>query len=440
MNREDFIRECFELAEAKGFESCQLDFAEGRSLNLKAIEGELGSFDLSELQGVAFKGIFEGKMGRSSSEVVDETTAEFLVNKAADAATYIEDDDEVFIYRGDESYPELNLYNPELEAVPLSEKIDYVLELEKLCEKEEGITKLQTVSYSEDSSEGRLVNSLGLDISMKFNMASVVVGAMGEKDGKVYNDYHFEYSDDFYKLKNKKIEEKIADRVRRQFGAEQIPSGSYKAVLSPDAASSLLDAFCSMFSAQQVQKDLSLLKGKQGEVIAADIISIRDNPHLEECFGSHSFDTDGVATKNVLLVDKGVLKGYLHSLKTAKKDGVTSTGNAAGSGVAPSNIYIENGETSEETMLKEIGEGIYVRSFSGLHAGANAQSGDFSLMSEGAVIENGKIGVPFNQVVISGNILELLKDCIMVGDNLEFPDGSVGSPGLAIRELKLAGK
>lgn len=440
MDRNAFIKDCFRLAEERGFESSQLYFKSSKAFTLKVIDSELGGFDLSETASVSFKGIYGGKMGRCSSEIIDETTAKFLVDKAYEAALYIEDEDEVFIYEGDEAYPELALYNESLDRVSLDEKIDYVLRLEKDCLAEEGVAKLQEVSYSEHASESRIVNSLGLDIAERGNLATVLIYGTGEKDGKTYTAFHLDYGNDYDKLLAKGTDKAFARKLREQFGAEQIASGAYKAVLSPDASSSLLMAFSSMFSAEAVQKDLSLLKGRLDEKIASDLIHIIDNPHLEDGLGSLSFDTDGVATKNKTVVDGGVLRTFLHNLKTAKKDGVKSTGNAAGSGVSPSNFYIAGGNMSEEALLAEIKDGIYIRNFEGLHAGTNSISGDFSLQSDGALIEDGRLTKPFSQVVISGNYLDVLKDCYLLGSNLEFPDGAFGSPSLGLRELKLAGK
>lgn len=440
MDRNAFIKECFKLAEEKGFESSQLFFKSGKDLSLKVVDGEIGGFDLSETGSVSFKGIYQGKMGRCFSEIIDETTAQYLVDKAYEAALYIEDEDEVFIYEGDEVYPKLNLYNPEIEKVSLDKKIEFVLDLEKKCLAEEGVTKLQRVSYSESASSIRIVNSLGLDISEDYNLVTASVSGMGQKDAKSYMGYHFDYDMDFDGLLAKNTAKVFGEKVREQFGAAQVESGSYQVVLSPEAATSLLWAFDSMFSAEAVQKDLSLLKGKLGQKIAADIITIVDHPHLEDRLGSQSFDTDGVATKVKTLVEGGVLRTYLHNLKTAKKDGVKSTGNASGSGVASSNLYIEAGTMSEEALLKEVGRGLYIRNFDGLHAGTNSVSGDFSLQCDGALFEEGRLTQPFSQVVLSGNILDVFKGCYLIANNLEFPDGSVGSPSLAIRELKLAGK
>lgn len=440
MDRNAFIKECFRLAKEKGFESSELFFKSGKDFSLKVVDGEIGGFDLSETGSVSFKGIYQGKMGRCFSEIIDESTAKYLVEKAYEAALYIEDEDEVFIYEGDEVYPKLKLFNPELEKVSLDRKIDFVLDLEKQCLAEEGVTKLQSVGYSESASSIRIVNSLGLDISEDYNLATASVSGMGQKDGKNYMAYHYDYEMDFDRLLAKSTAKTFGEKVREQFGADQVESGSYQVVLSPEAATSLLWAFDSMFSAESVQKDLSPLKGKLGQKIAADIITLVDHPHLEDRLGSQSFDTDGVATKVKTLVDKGELKTYLHNLKTAKKDGVVSTGNASGSGVASSNLYIEPGTMSEEELLKEVGSGLYIRNFDGLHAGTNSVSGDFSLQCDGALFEEGRVTQPFSQVVLSGNILDVLKSCYLLANNLEFPGGSMGSPTMAVGELKLAGK
>ena len=116
--------------------------------------------------------------------------------------------------------------------------------------------------------------------------------------------------------------------------AAPLPSGRYPVALHREAAADLLDCFCDIFSAETAQKGLSLLAGKEGEAVAAPCVTLLDDPHLPGAAASRPFDDEGVATYRKAVVENGTLQTLLHNLKTARKAGVTSTGNAAKGGIS----------------------------------------------------------------------------------------------------------
>src|SRR5690606_23669686 len=126
----------------------------------------------------------------------------------------------------------------------------------------------------------------------------------------------------------------------------------------------LLEAFTSIFSADNAQKGLSLLRGKVGEEIATPILTLIDNPLLEDGFASSAFDDEGTSTKYKKVIDNGVLTTLLHTWRTAKKEGVDSTGNGSRPSykstlrISPSNFYIDKGDKSFEDMIKDIDHGV----------------------------------------------------------------------------------
>lgn len=444
MDKDKFIKSCFEKAEKKGFECFELFFVNGDTISLKALDGELSEYKISNSLGVNFRGIYSGKMGFSFSEIIDEETPDFLVNKAFDAAKEIESEDEVILYKGAEEYPKLKLYNEELSKTPISEKIAYVLDLEKKALALEGVEKVGFASYSETSGETRIINSLGLDVSMKSNNAFSVIYGTGSHEGKTYSEYAGTYSNDFNKIKEDKLEKKFRDDLVSKFGSEPLKSGEYKTVLSPEASAQLLTVFSSMFNAESVQKGVSLLKGKLGEQVFGKNINIVDDPLLENGIASQIFDSEGVACFRKELVKDGVVKTYMHNLKTAKKDGVKTTGNASGGyksavGISPSNLYIEAGDISEKALISKAEKGVYVKTFEGLHAGANPISGDFSLSATGYLIENGEKTKPVNKIIISGNYIKMLNDVTMISDKVEFENSPIGSPALFVPSMTIAG-
>ena len=118
----------------------------------------------------------------------------------------------------------------------------------------------------------------------------------------------------------------------------------------------------------------------------------------------------------------------------------SKAGYASAVHVAPSNFYIKPGKKTSEELVAEAGEGLLITEVSGLHAGANAVSGDFSLLSKGYVIENGRLGRAVEQITMAGNFYELLKKIRELGNDLVFPLGGIGSPSVDAGELSISGK
>jgi PmbA protein len=156
-----------------------------------------------------------------------------------------------------------------------------------------------------------------------------------------------------------------------------------------------------------------------------------------------------VATRTKTVIENGKLKTFLHNLKTAKKDGVESTGNASRAsfkapvGISPTNFFIQPGELSYEDMIKRMGDGLIIIDVQGLHSGANPVSGDFSLGAYGYLVEKGQIVRPVEQITVAGNFFTLLETVEEIGSDLKFgrpsPGGYVGSPTLLVRHLSVAG-
>ena len=178
--------------------------------------------------------------------------------------------------------------------------------------------------------------------------------------------------------------------------------------------------------------------------IFSDKITIVDDPLLKNGYNS-SFDDEGVACRNKILVDKGVLKTYLHNLKSAKLMNCETTGNgfkagyASNVGIAPSNLFIENGSTSMDEMIASMEEGIIVTEITGLHAGLNAMTGEFSLQSQGWYVKDGKKVKPVNLITIAGNFLEAMKQVEMLGNDGKLNAGSIGSPSILFTSFSVSG-
>jgi len=278
----------------------------------------------------------------------------------------------------------------------------------------------------------------------------VYANARCEEDDQVKTGDAYWFGRDTKTLDIDKLAGRITSETIGKLGASPVASGKYNIVLDAMAAADLLSTFCAIFSADLIQKGFSLLGDKMNTRIAPEYFSIHDDAIMDRSITAVPFDSEGVATQNKTLINKGILTGILHNRKTAAKAGTQSTGNGFRSGyrgsvsVGPTNLYIEPGDADLAALLSEAGSGLYIKELAGLHAGANIVSGDFSLSCEGYVIENGKIGRAVDQITLADNFYLLLNKIQKIGSDLYFDPpsdaGSIGSPSLFISDAAISGE
>jgi PmbA protein len=430
----------FTKAKEKNIVDIQVHFVADTKLDIEVLKGELENYTISDTKGLSVKGIYDGKMGTVSTEVINDDMIDYIVDSIIASANNIDSEDEVFIYGGDSIYQEVDdLYNQELEEIDAKTKIDLAFDLEKAALATHKYVNIVQGFYSEVKHQVRILNSKGLDLSKKVNSATAgaYVIATDGKDQRTGIEYI--QSNVFEDFDVDKIAKKGSKNAVDAIGAKSIKSGDYEIILENKASASLLAAHTGMFSAESVQKDVSLLKGKVGEKISSNLISIVDDPFMKKSPRSGSFDDEGVATKYKELVKDGKLTGYLHNLKTAKKDEVGSTGNGFRNGISPTNFYIVPGKTSFEDSVKSVKKGLIISDLQGTHAGTSSVSGDFSLQASGYLVEDGKIIRPVSMITVAGNYLELLQDVTEICNDLKMNFGFIGSPSIKIKALAIAG-
>ncbi len=431
----------FKKAKDAGIEDIQVTYSAGTELDLEVFKGEIEKYQIADSAGLSVKGIYKGKMGTVRTEIINEEQFDFIVDSLIQSASAIDSKDEVFIYEGDDEYPEVTgLFDPTLNEVPVAQKIADTKKLEELTMAKDERMKMVQAYYGQGTTNVVMENSKGLKLSKKVNSGYFYTQAIASDGEDQRTSFEFIFSNDYNDFDLDALATKAANKATALLGAKPCESGTYEILLTNQASCSLLHPYLSMFSAEAVQRGVSLLKGKVGEKIGSELITIVDDPFKAKSPRSGSFDSEGVATQYKEMVKAGELTGYLHNLKTAKKDGVKSTGNASGNGVGPSNFYIKPGELSYDDAVASMKKGLIITSLDGTHAGANAISGAFSLQASGYLVEDGKIVRPVALITVAGNYLDLLKDVEAVCDDLEFNYAYIGSPSLKIKKLVVAGK
>lgn len=447
MNFELLKNALIDAAERAGIKEYEIYAQIGESISAETLKDEISSFSSSVGGGICFRCIVDGKMGYASTQESDAAAMESLVARAVSNAACIDSTDEVMIFAGSEHYATVDG-----EAFELTDAVtvrDNALRLQRAlyAESDKVSDGTQSAAFSEAESI-YLYNSYGLALSNRVGVSGAYTNAV-VRDGEEAQE-HFEFAEgrDYSALE--KLPALTVRGALEKIGAATVPSGTYDILFSGRQFRSFLSAFSSVFSAKSAQLGLSLLAGKEGERIAAEIVSIVDDPMRADSPMKAPFDGEGVATEKKSVVENGVLKTLLYDLTTAKKAGVASTGNGQKGGysspvsIAPYSFSILAGKDSEEALFEAIDDGIYITECKGFHAGANAVTGDFSIESAGFRIRNGRKCEPIKSFTVAGNFFDLLKRIDRLGNKVHWGlPGSFttfGSPDVLVRGMGVAGK
>ena len=447
---EEFKSAVVAACKANNLSEYELYYTDSDSLGISIfMQDEVDTYSSENTMGVCFRCIVDGKTGYASTENLSEEDAKNLVEHAIANAKSIENDDKSFIHKSGDTYA---TFEKEAWTMPSGKEL---IEFGKKIQKEvyagdERVVDGTQTSVGAGTGKVAIYNSNGLDLFDETGFCygySIAIVSDGEER---YNGIGVNTSTSF-RLDEKKIAKEAVEEAISTIGATSLPTGKYKAVLSPEVMYTFLDTFGPIFYGESAQKGLSLLKGKEGEMIAAPIITIVDDPMEATSLSKRSFDDEGVATYKKNVIEKGQLKTLLYNLKSANVDGVKSTGNGFKAGyTAPvttntGSFYIQPGTVSKEDLYKQVGNGVLVTDISGMHAGANPISGDFSLVSEGYLITDGKKGAPIKNFTISGNFYSLLKEVKVLGNDFKFNkfafgSSRCGSPSALFDEISVAGE
>jgi len=231
--------------------------------------------------------------------------------------------------------------------------------------------------------------------------------------------------------------------------ARKVDSGAFPVIFGQIALFELLYfTFINSVKADRVQREQSALKGKIGEKVASDLITIHDDGLMMNGLQTWKFDSEGVPCQKTAILKNGVLRHYLYDCYTAKKDGVESTGNASRRGPAPylstpmieaTNFTIDSGDKSPDDLIGEVDNGVIVFSLQGAHS-SNPSTGEFSVVATPAwKIENGEIAYAIKGAMLAGTIFDVLKTVSGLGNNVRKIEQIV-TPWIRVDNIKVVGK
>ncbi|WP_374029818.1 TldD/PmbA family protein [Bdellovibrio bacteriovorus] len=418
----------------------------GESLSIGYSKKKLESFESTQSQMAGLRVILGANQGYAYTENLSDESLLRTYREALNNAKTVqkEGSHNVPLQKPQTVQAMRNLFNPE--DIAMDKKLEVARLLEEQClEKDARIQSVPYSGFSETTSFKRVLNSEGLDQEFKqsyFSGYAYPLAKEGESS-KMGGEGFFARS-----FKEINPEEVTTEGVRKavsRLGAQKLATGNYAVVIDRDQFPMILQMIHSYFSAKEVDEGKSLFKGKLGQKIASQKFQLLDDPFELRGTAVRPFDDEGAASQKTVLFENGVLKNFLTNLEYAQKMNLPHTSHARRSpasqqAIAATNLVVAKGTKSLQDLLQSHPKVVFLTEFSGgLHAGFKESTGDFSMPAEGFLYENGKLVGAIDQFVMSGNVLDLLRDIEDLGNEYNKPGSSMICPDVLVKSLSFAG-
>ncbi|NLL19181.1 MAG: TldD/PmbA family protein [Clostridia bacterium] len=432
-----------EEATAKGAHQAEVYISKGKELTIEVSKGQVETLKNAEEHGLGIRVFVDQKMGYAYTSDFSPTALTTAVERAIANADKTFADSFNVLPKPVLDHRELDIYDPGIEKTSVDEKIQMALQIEKAAKEYDPRVKIiESCTYQDSQYQVTLASSEGIVTGYHGAYCGCFAYVVAEEEGDAQTGFGLQFELKIADLDPVKVGREAARKAVRMLGAKNINTQKAPVVFDPYVATNFLGVLAPALSAEAVQKGKSLFAGKLGTQVCSPLISIIDDGALPGAIMSAPFDGEGVKTGRTSLIEKGVLKSFLHNSYTAAKEGVTSTGNAVRSfkstpEVGTTNFFIEAGSVSRDELLSGIDRGFYVTEVMGMHT-ANPISGDFSVGASGLWIENGKLTKAVRGVAIAGNLMSLFQQVDCVADDLTFFVGR-GAPTIRIKEMTISG-
>jgi PmbA protein len=426
----------------------QVEALAGRSTStrVRAYEGEVEELAQATTGAVGIRVVVDGRQGFASAGSLDPDIVAEALEEARDNARFAAPDEANGLAEPDGvAPPELSLLRPELAAVPMPDKVELALELERRVRAgDPRVRGVRTALYADGIGASALATSTGLAVSGASSSCYVMVQVLAGQGDETQTGAGVSVGRSVAELDLDEAADDAVARAVRLLGARQPASQRLTVVLEPAVAASFLGIIGSTLSGEAVLKRRSLFAERVGQQVAAPAVTLVDDPTDPASPGADPHDGEGLASRRNGLVEDGVLQGFLHNSWSARRAGTTSTASAVRGiestpGVGARALALRPGTLSADDLLASLGTCLVVQSVSGLHSGVNPVSGDFSVGAEGVMVRGGERAEAVREVTIASTLQRMLLDVVAVGGDLEWQPGGTGSVSLAIGDVSLSG-
>ena len=427
-------------------EQLEVFAARGHSTKVRAHGGEVEAFTSAESYGIGVRVVHDRRVGFASAGSLDPAVVAEVLAEARDNAGFAEVDQWAGVAEPDGVEPvAIDLWRPDFDAFPTERKIALALDLERaVLDGDPRITGVRTSAYGDSASEAAVATSTGIAQWSRATSCSLSVLALAADGEATQTGAGLSAGRQPADLD---VAEAAADavvRATRLLGAGKISSRRLPLVLEPRMASTVLGLVAGTLTGGPVVKGRSPFADRAGEVIASPLLTLVDDPTDQRSLGADSHDGEGLATRRNVLVDAGVLRGFLLDCYTGRRLGLASTGSAVrGSRSTPQPgvqaLAVAPGEGDFDSLVAAHEGALVVRSMTGLHSGVNTVSGDFSVGVEGHLVRGGEAAEAVREVTVASTLQRLLLDITAVGADVEWLPSGNGVPTIVVGEVALSG-
>ena len=423
-------------AAALGASACDVDVSEGYGQSVTVRLGSVETIEYNRDKGIGVTVYFGQQKGHASTSDFSPKALRDTVAAAASIARYTAADDcagladAALLAR---SQPDLDLYHPW--ALPVEQAIDLAHRCEAAARGADArISNSEGATVSTQSGHFIYANSNGFCDGYASSRHSISCSVIAESAGGMQRDYWYSVArqaDDL--LSAEAVGQMAGERTARRLGARRIATCQVPVLFDASLAAGLIGHFISAISGGALYRKSSFLLDSLGQQVFSPLVQISERPHLARGLASSAFDAEGVATRDRELVSQGVVNGYLLGSYSARKLGLQSTGNAGGS----HNLLVASTGEDVTALLQKMGSGLLVTELLG--HGVNQVTGDYSRGAAGFWVENGVLAFPVEEITIAGNLREMFRGVVAIGNDILIR-GSKQCGSILIDRMTIAGE
>jgi len=427
----------------------QVEVFAGRShhTEVKVFDGAVESLSSADTQGVGVRVVVGGRQGFAYAASLEDDMVADTLAEARDNAGFGTVDDCLGLTGPDGVEPvDLDLFREELARFPTERKIEMTLELERAVRAADPrIRGVESAEYGDSVSESAIASTEGVRATTRRSGCSIVVSALAGEGSETQTGSGYSVARTPEDLDLAKAVKDASEKATRLLGARKPASRRLTVILDPPVAASFLGLLASGLSASSVIKGRSLFAGREDEAVAVPFLTLVDDPTEPEAWGAGRYDAEGLASRRNVLVQDGVLRGFLHNTYTGRRCGRPSNASAVRGGYRSTPgagsraLSLTPGDQSQEQLMAEAGDGLLVQSVTGLHSGANPVSGDFSVGISGLMVRDGAPSEPVREATIASTLQRMLLDLVAVGGDREWLPGGAAGMTLVIADVQLSG-
>lgn len=426
------------LADAKqqGATSCDVEVSEGVGQNVSVRLGEIETIEYNRDKSVGVTCYVGQRKGHASSSDFSPEALRKTVSAALAIARYTAEDDAAGLadaHRLATVFPDLDLFHP------WSLSVEEAIALAQQCEEaargvDARISNSEGATVSSHIGQSVYGNSNGFIGPEATSRHSISCAVIAQQDEAMQRDYWYTVARAASDLDAAAaVGRKAGARTIARLGARRIKTGDYPVLYDPSLAAGLIGHMVAAASGGSLYRKASFLLDALGTQVFSPIVQITEDPFVLRGMGSSAFDTEGVACVKRELVTDGVLNGWFLGSYSARKLGLTSTGNAGGC----HNLIVKPTAGGFDDMLKQLGTGLYVTELLG--QGVNGLTGDYSRGAAGFWVENGEIVHAVEEVTIAGNLKQIFQSIVAIGADVERR-GSKQVGSILVEKMTVAGE